>query len=145
VVAKSDPITPEIVESSDAKMRFKAAWTTPPPAVSKGSTYRVFADVRCKPKRIVADAAQSLTPAPKPVAIASHPPKGLKLALSGINKLFGDSNVQVKTLTDKVLAMFSTSTVHAQSNLQLETLNFVKLMDTDNCRFVMFKFDETLF
>jgi len=42
--------------------------------------------------------------------------------------------------------MFSASTVNAQdANLQLKTLNFIKMMDTDNCRFVMWKFDETLF
>lgn len=148
VVAKSNPITPEVVESSANKLRFKAAWQTAPPAVSKGSTYRVFADVRCKPKRIVASGKDSFSPVSKAQVVQSpsQPPKGLEFAFRGINQLFGNSNVQVKAVTDKLLAMFSTSTVNAQgSNLQLQTLNFVKLMDTDNCRFVMFKYDESLF
>lgn len=143
VIAKSDPITPQIVETSDTKTRFKANWQTAPPAISKNSTYRVFADVRCKPKRITADAgAQPFSPAPKQAL--SLPPKGLELIINTVNKIF--SSPKLAGITTKVLAMFSTSTVQAQgTNLQLQTLNFVKLMDTDNCRFVMFKYDETLF
>lgn len=148
VVAKSNPITPEVVENSANKLRFKASWQTAPPAVSKGSTYRVFADVRCKPKRIVSSGEDSFSPVTKTQVVQSpsQPPKGLEFALKGINQLFGNSNTQLKAVTDRLLTMFSTSTVNAQgSNLQLQTLNFVKLMDTDNCRFVMFKYDESLF
>lgn len=147
VIAKSSPITPEVVQNDPSKVRFKAAWQTAPPQVSKNSTYRVFADVRCKPKRITAQADQNYSPAPALAAApAQLPPKGLKLAMEGINKLFGGSNEKVNKITSKVLGMFATSTVNAQgTNLQLQTLNFVKLMDTDNCRFVMFKYDETLF
>ncbi len=151
VVAKSNPITPEIVENSGTKTRFKAAWQTAPPAVSANSTYRVFADVRCKPKRIVADASvantsslasKDLSPqTPKPFT-----PKGLALITTGVKQLFGGNNTFVNSQAEKLLTLLSVSSASAQgSNLQLQTLNFVKLMDTDNCRFVMFKYDESLF
>lgn len=149
VIAKSNPITPEIVENNPGKLRFKAAWQTPPPPVSKNSTYRVFADVRCKPKKIIASADEMFSPNKGAVVAApvrSMPPKGLELVVNIINRLSGNNNEKIKLITSKVLALFSTSTVQAQgSNLQLQTLNFIKMVDTDNCRFVMFKFDETLF
>lgn len=153
VIAKSSPITPTVVESSANKLRVKATWSTPPPPVSKGSTYRVFADVRCKPKKIVASAKENFTPNPEALVSVKNqqierlkPPPGLKLIADTINNLSGNSNDRVKTFTSKLLSMFGASTVKAQtSNLQLRTLNFVKVLDTDNCRFVMFKYDETLF
>lgn len=148
VVAKSNPITPEIVENSNEKIRFKAAWQTAPPPVSPNSTYRVFAEVRCKPKRIVsADASKTAAPiAVAPEAKTLPPPKGLVLLTDLINKIFG-GNGEVKAFNDKVLAQMSTPTPapKADTNLQLKTLNFVKLMDTNNCNFVRFKFDESLF
>lgn len=155
VVAKSNPITPQITESTPSKVRFKASWTTPPPAVVKGATYRVFADVRCKPKKIVASAAEladaSLVSNNQSVDIEqpvkSLPPKGLEWAVKTLSKLF--SNGKINPIVGEVLAQLGSPSpspsIKAQSNLQLSTLNFVKLMDTDNCRFVMFKFDETLF
>ncbi|MBI2593654.1 hypothetical protein HYW44_03355 [Candidatus Daviesbacteria bacterium] len=147
VIAKSNPITPSVVESSANKLRVKASWSTPPPQVTKGATYRVFADVRCKPKRIVAS-SENFNPNTKSAlsASVSKPPPGLKLIASGINKLAGEGNTRVKSITGKLLSMFDASPAKAQtSNLQLQTLNFVKVLDTDNCRFVMFKYDETLF
>lgn len=148
VVAKSNPITPQIVENSDSKIRFKAAWQTAPPPVSPNSTYRVFADVRCKPKRIVsADAEKSTSPiAQTPEAETLPPPKGLVLLTDLINMAFG-GNGEVKAFTGKVLAQMSSPSPapQADTNLQLRTLNFVKLMDTNNCNFVRFKFDESLF
>ena len=149
VIAKSNPITPQIVENTNEKIRFKAAWQTAPPPVSPNSTYRVFADVRCKPKRIVsADAATSVTPVAQSPETekALPPPKGLVLLTDLINKAFG-GNGEVKAFTGKVLAQMSSPSPapQADSNLQLRTLNFVKLMDTNNCNFVRFKFDESLF
>lgn len=146
VIARSNPITPQIVENTDEKIRFKAAWQTPPPPVDKNATYQVFADVRCKPKRIIsAEASKLYSPNPQSMVI-SLPPKGLEFIFAGINKLTGNSNNQIKSFTDKALAMFATSTVYAQgTNLQLQTLNFVKMLQTDNCRMVQFKYDETLF
>ena len=148
VVAKSNPITPTKSEEGD-KIRFKAAWQTPPPPVNKNSTYRVFADVRCKPKRITsADASKPVVPIGQTQEPASSlpAPKGLIFLTDLINKAFG-GNGEVKAFTGKVLAQMSSPSPSSQtgSNLQLKTLNFVKLMDTDNCRFVMFKFDESLF
>lgn len=157
VVAKSNPITPTVVENSANKLRVKAAWSTPPPPVVKGATYRVFADVRCKPKKIVADAGEAFSPNPNSQTIQANqpqsqlkPPIGLKLIADVLNNLASNSNDQIQSATtqatSRLLSMFSGSTVNAQTNnLQLRTLNFVKLLDTDNCRFVMFKFDETLF
>lgn len=147
VIAKSNPITPTVVESSANKLRVKASWSTPPPEVTKGATYRVFADVRCKPKRVVASNGD-FSPNTQAAIIESapKPPPGLKLLVNGINKLAGEGNGHVKSFTAKVLSMFDASPAKAQtSNLQLQTLNFVKVLDTDNCRFVMFKYDETLF
>lgn len=147
VIAKSNPITPEIVESSTTKTRFKAAWQTTPPAVDKNSTYQVFADVRCKPKKIVASngelaqAEQATSESVKQLP----PPRGLQLIADVVNKLFGKGS---DLITKEALAQFSiTSPVPTQagSNLQLKTLNFIKMLSTDNCRFVMWKFDETLF
>lgn len=146
VIARSNPITPTATEEGN-KIRFKAAWQTAPPQISQNSTYRVFADVRCKPKRITsADASNVVTPVAQTPEVekALPPPKGLVLLTDLINKLFG-GNGEVKAFNDKVLAQLSTPSPKADTNLQLKTLNFVKLMDTDNCRFVMFKFDESLF
>lgn len=145
VVAKSDPITPTVVENSANKMRFKAAWSTPPPPISANSTYRVFADVRCKPKRIVASGNDMFSPNPNALVKAPKAPVGLQFVADKINQFFDNKNAEVKAATDKLLALFATPTVNAQTSLQLTTLNFVKLTDTDNCRFVMFKFDSTLF
>lgn len=148
VIARSNPITPTKSEEGD-KIRFKADWQTAPPQISQNSTYRVFADVRCKPKRITsADASKTVTPVtqvPDPVS-ALPAPKGLVFLTDLINKAFG-GNGEVKAFNDRMLAQLSTPAPSSQagSNLQLRTLNFVKLMDTDNCRFVMFKFDESLF
>jgi hypothetical protein len=146
VVAKSDPIKPSIVENTAGKVRFKAAWSTPPPPISRDSTYRVFADVRCKPKKIVAsngELASSQVESPVPPQV--FPAKGSEWVVKTIAGLLG---VKVNPLVSEVLAQLSSpspSPSVAQTNLQLQTLNFVKLMDTDNCRFVMFKFDEALF
>lgn len=149
VVAKSNPITPTVVENSANKVRFKASWNTPPPAISRGSTYRVFADVRCKPKKIIASSEENFTPNMQLNAENSpKPPVGLKWALEIADKLFNSKQWLGRAVVGEVMAQLGSPTPSpsgAQSNLQLQTLNFVKLMDTDNCRFVMFKFDETLF
>jgi hypothetical protein len=147
VVAKSNPIVPTVVQNSGTKMRFKASWSTPPPPLSKNSTYRVFADVRCKPKRIVASNGElaSSQIQQKIEEPRIYPPKGLEWIVKNIAKLFGG---KVNPFVSEVLAQLSSpspSPSGAQTNLQLQTLNFVKLIETDNCKFVMFKFDEALF
>jgi hypothetical protein len=146
VVAKSNPITPSIVENTASKVRFKAAWSTPPPPIDKNSVYRVFADVRCKPKKIIASNTQTFSTEPKAIAEQKlYPPKGLEWIVKNIAKLFGG---KVNPFVSEVLAQLSSpspSPSGAQTNLQLQTLNFVKLIETDNCKFVMFKFDEALF
>ena len=154
VVAKSNPITPTIVENNSDKVRFKAAWSTAPPAVVRGATYRVFADVRCKPKKITASAAELADSSPvfntqanPEEIIKPFTPKGLEWVVKTVSKLFNDG--KVSPLVGEVLAQLGSPSpsplTQSQSNLQLSKLNFVKLLDTDNCRFVMFKFDETLF
>lgn len=148
VIAKSNPITPEVVENSGSKLRFKAAWQTTPPAVDKNATYRLFADVRCKPKRITASNGELASiPQSEPVFESAQqlpPPPGLQMIANVINYLFGKGS---DLITKEALAQFSSSPTpnQAESNLQLKTLNFVKMLDTDNCRFVMWKYDETLF
>ena len=111
VIAKSNPITPEIVEDTAAKRRFKAAWQTAPPAADKNSTYRVFADVRCKPKKIVASTNEPTSSRSQAVAtpqIKQLPaPKGLVLITTAINKAFAGNNETVKAATARLLIMFS--------------------------------------
>jgi hypothetical protein len=147
VIAKSNPITPTIVENDATKVKFKAAWSTSPPPVSKNSVYRVFADVRCKPKKIIASAKENFTPNPDVSVQAPQPrpPLGLKLFMDLMDKLSNSQNWIGRAIVSDVMAQLASPSPSTQSNLQLQTLNFVKLMDTDNCRFVMFKFDETLF
>jgi len=149
VIAKSDPIKPEIVENSATKSRFKAAWQTTPPAADKNATYLVFADVRCKPKKVVASNGElaNATVVNEPTQAVDlvtklSPPKGLQLIADVVNKLFGKGS---DLITKEALAQLSSPSPKAENNLQLKNLNFIKMMDTDNCRFVMWKFDETLF
>lgn len=147
VIAKSSPITPTVVESSANKLRVKAAWSTPPPPVSKDSIYRVFADVRCKPKRITSVSDASMEQA-RPFAQKDYVPKapiGLSWIMNLLDKITNTQSWAGRSLVGNVMAQFASPSPNADSNLQLKTLNFVKLLDTDNCRFVMFKFDETLF
>jgi hypothetical protein len=128
VVAKSNPITPTIVENTAGKVRYKAAWSTPPPPISKDSTYRVFADVRCKPKRVTT--AQNFTPAVNTETVVLEkqalPPKGLKFIAESLDKLLG-KNWLGRPIVGEVLAQLSSpspSPSAAQTNLQLQTLNF---------------------
>jgi hypothetical protein len=49
-IAQSGKITPEIVSSTDGKVRFRAVWKVNAPAYDPNATYRVFSNIRCAPK-----------------------------------------------------------------------------------------------
>lgn len=123
IIAKSTPITPQLVESSDSKLRVKANWSTPPPPVNKNSIYRVFAQIKCQPKKKTLSANASL--------ISDQ-------AVLGANKASGQ--VLAASANSSPVPNASTDT-----SLQLRTLNFIKMIETDSCRSVIFKYDETLF
>ncbi len=51
IIAQSQMYTPQIVSSTSSKVRYKATWSLPAPQIKTGKTYRVFADIKCSPKK----------------------------------------------------------------------------------------------
>jgi hypothetical protein len=147
-IAKSNPITPQIVENTADKVRFKGSWQTPPPPVDKNAVYQVFADVRCKPKKIVADAslgqpqiAQEVKQLPAPIGA-----RLVAYVINQVGKFLGQGNdlISKDALAQLISSPLPSSNV-GDPNLQLKTLNFIKMLNTDGCRALMWKYDETLF
>ncbi len=113
IIAQSPMYTPEIVSSDSGKVRFKATWNLTPPEIKANKIYRVFSEIKCKPKKILNT----------PTADASDPNQyQSKVAgVSTVNAAEGD--------------------VVARNDLQLRSLNFIKKGQTDNCRFLFFEID----
>jgi hypothetical protein len=114
IIAQSPMYTPDLVENTATKMRYKATWDLTPPAVKKGKVYRVFSEIKCKPKKIT-----KITDASDPNQFQS--------------KVAGISTVNA--------AEESPEAISAKDDLQLRTLNFIKKGQTDKCKFLFFEYD----
>jgi hypothetical protein len=120
IIASSDPLTPEIVSSTDQKVRYRSAWSVTPPAFDPNGVYRVFANIKCARKN-VADS-------------------GLENILGSVS-YSSDNNL----LYDRELNYSPIRLAQTQGNLQLGTLEdgyFTKITETDSCRFIRFEYGQ---
>ena len=114
VIAQSEALTPEIVSANSSKVRYKASWSLTPPTINPNKVYRVFSEIKCKPKTKSA------------VAGASDP------------KQFQSKVMGVSTVNAQEAASPSPNS----RELQLTTLNLIDKTETDMCRFLMFEYDQ---
>lgn len=134
VVAKSSAMTPQVVENTATKVRYKSTWSVVPPAFDRNAIFRVGADIECAPKL-------------KKKASSSY---GSELSfIPGGSTYDSDSS--------KVMASFVDQDNYAPFNLvqneiqipegdddglQLGTLNFIRMVDTDACSFIRFEYQD---
>jgi hypothetical protein len=124
IVATSDLIKPEIVSSTNNKVRFRAAWKVNPPAYDPNATYRVFSNVKCVPK--AASSSASLD----------------QLLAGAQGRLYSSDSTMV--LGEEI--NYSSEKL-AQSNnyLELDTLNdayYTKITETDACSMIRFEYGQ---
>lgn len=50
IIAQSELLSPEIVSSTADKVRYKATWNMTPPQIKADKVYRVFSEIKCRPK-----------------------------------------------------------------------------------------------
>jgi hypothetical protein len=50
IIAQSELLSPVIVSSTSDKVRYKATWKMTPPEIKAGKIYRVFSEIKCRPK-----------------------------------------------------------------------------------------------
>ncbi len=115
IIAQSPMYSPDLVSSTASKVRFGAKWSLTPPQIKADKMYRVFADIKCVPKkkRQVANAADQN---------------------QRQSKVAGLSNTLAQAPKPSPTPDY----------LQLKTLNFIKKGQTDNCRFLFFSYDQGL-
>jgi hypothetical protein len=118
IIAQSQVFPPQIVSQDASKVRYKATWSLTPPQVKANKTYRVFSEIKCKPKnkRRVANAADLNQFQSKVAGIATA------------NAQENSGGIELA----------------AEDDLQLRTLNLIKKKETDMCRFLIFEYNEGL-
>jgi hypothetical protein len=125
VVAKSDALTPQVVENTSDKVRYKAAWDTAPPTFDTNAVFRVGAEIKCTPKSkgTTAQAESQFMPGGKTYNSDSSQVANFERNYSeNINY----SPIKLTQLSDDAL--------------QLGTINFVRLIDSDSCQFLRFEY-----
>jgi hypothetical protein len=120
IVASSSELVPEIVSTTDGKVRYRSSWKVNPPAYDPNAVYRVFSTIKCTPKTasISATLDQNLTAS------------GTRLYSSENNRILGES---INYSSEKLV----------QNSLELDTLNdsyFTSITETDSCRFIRFEY-----
>ncbi len=115
IIAQSPMYTPDLVSSTPQKARFGAKWSLTPPQIKADKTYRVFADIKCVPKK-----KRQLSNAANPNQYQS--------------KLLGVKSANAQESSPKPSP--------TPDYLQLKTLNLVKKGQTDKCRFLFFEYNQ---
>jgi hypothetical protein len=116
----SGTIVPQIVSSSDGKVRYRAVWDVTPPAYEAGAIYRVGAEPSC--------ARQSAT------------------ASASLN--FSSNTIVLNSDNSDVLGAsqdYTPVTLTQDGGLELDTLKdayFTRIVDTDSCRFIRFEYGQ---